>query len=267
LSQLVVVAGEAELARALAEHVAEAAREAIAARGRFDLALAGGSTPKAAYELLAAAPLRDTVDWAKVRFFFGDERCVPPDDPQSNYKMARDALLAPLGIGAEPVEAEPVEAELVEAELVEAGRVFRMRGEDDPPGAARAYAAELVQRLGDPPAFDLLLLGMGPDGHTASLFPGSDPFAGDAALVRAPYVAKFAACRLTLTPRAIAAARKVAVAAAGAAKAEALRDALEGPYDPQRRPIQVVRRTDGTLTWLVDRAAAALLGAPASRTV
>ena len=242
---LIVVADAAALARAVAEHVVEAANEVLATRGRFDLALAGGSTPQAAYELLASAPLRDRVDWSKVRFFFGDERCVPPDDPQSNYKMAHDALLRPLSIDPE--------------------RIFRMRGEDDPPSAARAYAALLVERLGNPPAVDLLMLGMGPDGHTASLFPGSDPFAADDALVRAPYVEKFATYRITLTPRAINAARKVAIAAAGGVKAEALRDVFEGPYDPVRRPIQVVRPTHGTLTWLVDRAAVTLLEAPLER--
>ena len=236
---LVVVADEPALARAVAEHVVETGREALRARARFDLALAGGSTPKAAYGLLAIPPLRDALDWSKVRFFFGDERCVPPEDPQSNYKMARDALLAPLSIAPE--------------------RVFRMRGEDDPPGAARAYAALLLERLGSPPVLDLVMLGMGPDCHTASLFPGNDPCAEDEALARAPYVEKLATYRITLTPHAINAARHVAIAAAGSAKAEALRDVLEGPYDPLRRPIQVVRPTSGTLLWLVDREAVTLL--------
>jgi 6-phosphogluconolactonase len=243
--RLVVVADEAALARAAAEHVVEAAHEALAARDRFDLALAGGSTPKAAYQLLAAPPLRESLDWSKVRFFFGDERCVPPGDPQSNYKMAYDALLAPLGIAPE--------------------HVFRMRGEDDPASAARAYAASLVEQLGSTPVLDLVMLGMGPDGHTASLFPGSDPFTDDETLVRAPYVQKFGTYRITLTPRAINAARSIAVAVAGTAKAEALRDVLEGPYDPLRRPVQVLRHGAGSLTWLVDRAAVTLLETPAQR--
>jgi 6-phosphogluconolactonase len=245
--RLVIVPDEAALARAVAEHVIEAAHEALAARDRFDLALAGGSTPKAAYELLSAPPLRDSLDWSKVRFFFGDERCVPPDDPQSNYKMAHETLLAPLSIAPDAV--------------------FRMRGEDDPPKAARAYAELLVEQLGEPPVLDLVMLGMGPDGHTASLFPGSDPFTGDDALVRAPYVEKFTTYRISLTPRVINAARKVVIAAAGAAKAEAVRDVLEGPYEPVRRPIQVVRPTAGTLTWFVDRDAVTLLSSPAHRPV
>ncbi|MGP6159371.1 MAG: 6-phosphogluconolactonase [Vulcanimicrobiaceae bacterium] len=246
-SQFIVAADEAALAKAVAEHVVEVAHESLAARGRFDLALAGGSTPKAAYQLLAAAPLRERVDGAKVRFFFGDERCVPPDDAQSNYKMAHDALLGPLSIPPE--------------------RIFRMHGEDDPPSAARSYARTLLEQLGSAPVLDLVMLGMGPDGHTASLFPGTDPLLDDEALVRAPYVEKFSTYRLSLTPRVINAARNVAIAAAGKAKAEALRDVLEGPHDPIRRPIQVVQPTSGTLTWLLDRAAVTLLKATVYRSV
>jgi 6-phosphogluconolactonase len=243
LSRLVVVPDETVLGRTVAEHVVAVGGRAIAARGRFDLALAGGSTPKAAYALLAARPLRDALDWSKVRFFFGDERCVPPDDAQSNYRMALEALLAPLDIASE--------------------RVFRMHGEDDPQHTARAYAGVLVDELGSTPAFDMLMLGMGPDGHTASLFPGTDPLVDDALLVRAPYVEKFRTYRITLTPRVINAARQVAIATAGPSKAEALERVLGGPYDPTALPIQIVRPTSGTLTWFVDRAAVAALD-PAS---
>jgi 6-phosphogluconolactonase len=234
--RLVVVADERALALALAGLVSDAAQNAIAARGRFNLALAGGSTPKAAYALLAAQPLRDALDWTQVRFFFGDERCVPPADDQSNYKMAREALLGPLGIAE--------------------GHVFRMRGEADPPVAAREYAEVLRRELGAQPIFDLVMLGMGPDGHTASLFPGSDPLADDALLVKAPYVEKFQSYRITLTPRAINAAHEVAIATAGPEKTAALAAVLEGPRDPIRFPIQIVRPA-GRLVWLVDRVAAA----------
>jgi 6-phosphogluconolactonase len=235
----IVVADETALAAALADHVVALAEPAIADRGWFAIALAGGTTPKAAYALLAAAPRREVVDWAKVRFFFGDERCVPPGDPESNFRMAHEAMLGPLGISA--------------------AQIFRMRGEDEPQAAARAYAAVLREELGDEPAFDAVLLGLGPDGHTASLFPGSDPLEDDAALVRAPYVAKFSTFRITLTPRAINGARDVAFATGGAAKAEALAAVLEGPYQPLSYPAQIVAPRAGKLTWFVDRAAAARL--------
>jgi len=237
--RLIIVADEAALAQAVAEHVVSTAARAIAARGTFALALAGGTTPKAAYALLAVEPLRSAVDWPQVRFFFGDERCVPPDDEQSNYKSANDGLFSPLGIAAT--------------------QIFRMRGEDEPAAAARAYAALLREELGELPAFDSVMLGMGPDGHTASLFPGSDPTEDDTALVRAPFVAKFQTYRVTLTPSVLNAARDVAFATSGSAKAEALRAVLEGPNEPTRYPAQIVIPREGVLTWYVDAAAAALL--------
>jgi 6-phosphogluconolactonase len=241
--KLDVVPDESALAHALAGRFVALAGTALGERGRFNVALAGGSTPKAAYALLAAAPLRDALDWSRVRFFFGDERCVPPQDDQSNYKMAKLSLLDALGIPS--------------------GSVFRMRGEDEPAAAARAYAEVLAAELapdGDgTPALDLVMLGMGPDGHTASLFPGADPFTDDDRLVRAPYVAKFSAYRLTVTPRVLNAGRDVIVATAGEAKADALRAVLGATPDPSAYPIAVLRPKSGRLTWLVDEAAAAKL--------
>jgi 6-phosphogluconolactonase len=240
-SHLEIVADEASLARRLAAFVAETATNAIAAHGRFDLALAGGSTPKAAYALLAAAPYAAQIDWSRVRFFFGDERCVPPDDEQSNYKTAKTTLLDALHVRDDAV--------------------FRMRGEIEPADAARAYAAILRRELDTgaegTPAFDLVMLGMGPDGHTASLFPGSDPFADDALLVRAPFVEKFGTHRITLTPRVLNAAHRVVVATAGPTKAAALAAVLDGAPNVTAYPIAAVRPRDGELTWLVDTAAAA----------
>lgn len=233
---LVVVKDDQALARAVAERFVIAGRNAIVRRGRFNVALAGGSTPKAAYTLVATA-FADAVDWPRTRFFFGDERCVSPDDDESNYKMAKSTLLDALHIGDDCI--------------------FRMRGEDDPPAAARAYADILRGELGPELAFDLVMLGMGPDGHTASLFPGTDPTLEDAALVRAPFVEQFGTHRITLTPRVINAARAVAVATAGSSKAQALYAVLEGPRDPTRYPIQILEPQHGTLTWLVDEAAAA----------
>jgi 6-phosphogluconolactonase len=237
-SELVVVPDADALALAVAERFVAAARFALERRGRFNVALAGGSTPKAAYALLASR-FPDALDWSAVRFFFGDERCVPPDDDQSNFKMARTAMLVPLEIPAQ--------------------HVFRMQGEIDPAEAARTYADVLRLELGPEPVFDLVMLGMGPDGHTASLFPGTDPLTDDDRLVRAPYVAKFATYRITLTPRVINAARAVEIATAGDEKAAALAAVLEGPHEPATYPIQIVAPRDGNLTWLVDRAAAAKL--------
>jgi 6-phosphogluconolactonase len=234
--ELVVVADEAALAREVADRFITHASDAIAARGRFDVALAGGSTPKVAYALLASPDYRSRVDWAHVHFYFSDERCVPPNDAESNYRMARESMLAPLGIAD--------------------SHVFRMHGEDEPERAAADYAAVLRGLGGDVPTLDLVMLGMGPDGHTASLFPGTDPFTDDLLLVRAPFVAKFGTHRLTFTPRTINAAREVQVTTAGTAKTAALAAARTGAYDPTTTPIQSVAPTNGRLTWLVDRLAA-----------
>jgi 6-phosphogluconolactonase len=240
-ANLIVLDDGAALAAAVAARFVERGRAAIEARGRFFIALAGGSTPKASYALIAASE-RDALDWNRVRFFFGDERCVPPDSDASNFKMALTNLMAPLQIPAE--------------------HVFRMHGEDDPAAAARAYAEVVVREVpaeSGVPVFDLVMLGMGPDGHTASLFPGSDPHEDDAALVRAPFVAKFGTHRLTLTPRVLTAARVIDVATAGPTKTAALAAVLEGPPDPVRYPISVLADAGDRVTWLVDRIAAAQL--------
>ncbi len=181
------------------------------------------------------------VPWKDVFVYFGDERCVAPDDEQSNYKMACDTFLRAVPIPRQNVR--------------------RMHGEDDPSEAARLYAQLLRADLGDPPAFDLVLLGMGPDGHTASLFPGTDPMTDDAELVRAPYVERMQGYRLTLTPRAINSARHIAITAQGAQKATVLAMVLEGPYAPTTYPVQIVAPRGGRLTWLVDRDAAGSLRA------
>lgn len=232
-----------QVAEALADSFVINALEALAARGRFTVALAGGNTPKAAYALLAAEPRSSRVDWNNVFVFFGDERCVLPSDDESNYKMAQDALLSHVAIPEH--------------------NVFRMHGEADPEEAARSYAAVLKGQLGDPPVFDLIMLGMGTDAHTASLFPGADPHAGEEKLVRAVYVEKVKMYRLTLTPRVINAARCVVIATEGPSKTDALNAVFSQPVDPRERPIQSVAPQDGKLIWLVDRAAAGSLAATA----
>jgi 6-phosphogluconolactonase len=237
----VVVEDAHALAATLADSFAVSARQAIDARGVFHVALAGGSTPKAAYERLATPPYREIVQWPRVRFFFGDERCVPPDHPAANYHMIHETLFAPL--------------EIPDAQI------FRMRGEDEPIAAAQAYAAVLQRELGASPVFDLLLLGMGTDGHTASLFPGTQPDDGTPALVQARTAPAGMPVtqRLTITPRVIHAAHKIIIAVAGAEKSATLARVLKEPYDALRYPIEIVRHAQGKVTWLVDEAAGACL--------
>lgn len=239
LGDLQVFETAGEVAAALADAFVDDARAAIEQHGAFFVALAGGTTPKNAYRLLAQEPRRSRVDWNHVFVYFGDERCVPPESDESNFKMASDAFLRDVRIAAD--------------------HVHRMRGEDDPLQGARDYAALLIQTMGDLPRFDLVMLGMGTDGHTASLFPGTDPLADNERLVRAPYVEKLASHRITFTPLAINNARHVIIAAEGLPKAPALYAVREGPYEPQTHPIQIVAPVNGRLTWLVDRDAAAEL--------
>ena len=227
-------------AAALADLIISEARAAIESRGSFFIALSGGKTPQAAYSLLAATQRRDAIDWPHVFIYFGDERCVPPESDESNYKMAFDSFLSKVPI-------PPT-------------NVHRMHGEDEPGRAARAYSQMLVETIGEIPRFDLMLLGMGDDGHTASLFPGTDPRTDEERLVRAVFVEKYGVHRLTLTPLVINNSRHVAIAAEGAAKASALHAAREGPYEPAKYPVQIVSPRDGALTWFADKAAASLAG-------
>jgi 6-phosphogluconolactonase len=228
--------GAAGVTTAVAQAFADAARTSVGQRGAFEVALSGGTTPKAAYQLLACEPFRSQIDWSKVFVYFGDERCVPPDDPASNYRMACEALL----------DAVPIPTE----------NIFRMRGEADPAIAANEYASLIRTRLGESPHFDLVLLGLGDNAHTASLFPGTPPDLDDNALARAVNVASQNMWRITLTPKAINGARSVVFAVEGAAKAPALQAVLEGPRDATQWPAQVVQPLHGTLTWLVDETAA-----------
>jgi 6-phosphogluconolactonase len=236
--ELRIFDGPAQVATALADLFVAAARTALEDRARFSVSLAGGTTPTATYALLAQAPYANAVDWNAVQFFFGDERCVPPDHEQSNYRMVRQALFDPLGISGE--------------------QVHRMRGEDEPAAAALAYRSEIIGVLGDAPRLDLVMLGMGPDGHTASLFPGSDPLTADDQLVRAVYSRSQAQWRITLTPRVLNAARTVVFAAEGAGKAATLKAVREGVYQPSIYPAQIIAPVEGDLIWLVDRAAASI---------
>ena len=221
------------LAERLADFVVAGLAEAQSRHGDASLVLAGGTTPRAAYMLLAKAPRRNAIDWTRVTLLFGDERCVPPTDAESNYRMAREALLAHVPLPA--------------------SAVLRMRGEAPPLVAAAEYAARIRERFGGSPRFDLLLLGMGPDGHTASLFPGSDPFIDDDALVRAVYAESKQQWRLTMTPSAINGARSIAIALAGNEKAAAYSAVARGEGGASLYPIEAIAPTDGQVTWLVER--------------
>jgi 6-phosphogluconolactonase len=206
--------------------IGTAAQEAIAARGRFILSLSGGNTPKPIYAALAESKQ----DWKNWVLTFGDERCVPPEDAQSNYHMVHETLLAPLGQNAP--------------------KVLRMKGEIDPAVAARDYENELRQLAGDEPILrhDLILLGMGPDGHTASLFPGTPALHEHTRLIIENYVPKFSMWRITFTYPLLNAARQVCFLVSSAGKESVLKEIQhnEGDY-----PCRHVRPTDGTLTWLI----------------
>ncbi len=243
-SNLIVVRDAEALAERVARHTLDAGAHALALRGRFDVALAGGSTPKAAYELLASPRFRGELDWSRVRFFFGDERCVPPEHADSNYRMTNETLFAPLGIAA--------------------SQIARIHGEDDPAAAAEAYNAQLIDLLGSSPCLDIVFLGMGPDGHTASLFPGTIGALDLTQFVVANFVPKFGSYRITLTPQIINAARYVTITAAGAEKADALAAVISGPHEPERYPAQLVAPSTGQLDWFVDAAAASKLNLPVS---
>jgi 6-phosphogluconolactonase len=220
--------------------IAAAAAEEFVRLGPATVALAGGTTPRALYELLAA---RTDIAWDATHFFFGDERHVPPDHPDSNYRMAEEAMLAHVPVPE--------------------SNVHRIKTENpDAAAAAADYASELrsVFHLngGELPRFDLVLLGMGPDGHTASLFPGTDVLNEQQALVAAPWVPKMHSFRVTMTLPVLNNAANVVFMAGGLEKASVLKEVLEENSDPPF-PSQLVRPQDGRLLWMVDRAAARFL--------
>ena len=236
-----------DLAQAAAEEFTRRAESAVRDHARFSVVLSGGSTPRRLYRLLAdpAQPFLDRIDWSATHVFWGDERHVPPDHPDSNYRMAREALL----------DVVPIPA----------GNIHRMHGEEsDAARAAASYEAELRAFFSDSssaqPRFDLVLLGLGPDAHTASLFPGTEAVRERERWVVASWVEKLASWRITLTPAVLDRAAVVIFLVQGKDKADALRTVLEGDlegeHDPDRYPAQVVRPESGELLWLVDDAAA-----------
>ena len=243
-----VVADAAALAAASAERFTKAAEDAAAQRGRARIAISGGSTPKAAFALLADAshPWRARVPWDKLDLFWVDERCVPPDHADSNYRMTREAML----------DKVPLKPE----------QVHRMEGELEPVVAAARYESMLrnVFRLegAESPRFDLVALGMGPDGHTASLFPYTEAIHEMGRLVTANHVPQQKdSWRITLTWPVINQASAVFFEIGGADKAQNLREVLTGPRDPERLPSQLIWPSSGILSMVLDKDAAALLPA------
>jgi len=232
-----------ELTESTARLFAARAAEAVSARGRFAVALSGGKTPVSLYTLLAKAPFVSQIPWARVHLFWGDERCVSPDHEESNYRLVREIL----------IDHVPVPA----------ANVHRMPGEMDPVEAAARYEGELrvfFAPHGEAlPVFDFILLGLGEDGHTASLFPGTRAIRESSRWVVGHHVDAHKGWRITLTPPVINAARTVVFIAAGAGKAAVLKEILEGPFRPDTLPAQIVRPAGGTLLWMLDREAAAQL--------
>ena len=246
MPDLKIFADSTALAKAAADFFLQAAKEAVLAKGIFRVVLAGGTTPLSLYKLLASEPYSEQVAWDLVHVFFGDERCVPLDHPESNYRKAQQTLL-----GSVPLLPE---------------NIHRIPSELEPERAAETYEEKLLAYfssqidLGErqSASFDLVLLGMGDDGHTASLFPGTQAVHEETRWVAAQYIDKLAAWRITLTPAILNQARQVVFMVSGANKSYTLQRVLYGAYQPDRYPAQIIQPGDGRLTWLVDEAAASL---------
>ncbi|MDK1081498.1 MAG: 6-phosphogluconolactonase [Anaerolineae bacterium] len=216
----------------------ESAREAINARGRFLVVLSGGNTPSGLYQLLAEEPYRSQIDWKKTSVFWGDERCVSPTDEASNYRQAMDILLRHVPILKE--------------------NVHRIKGELIPVDAVNDYA-QLMEGFSDPgltwPRFDLVLLGMGADGHTASLFPNSDETESSPVLAVSAHYQGRPAQRVTLSPHIFNSARTIIFLVTGEDKADVLKSVLNESHMPKRYPAQRIQPKDGKIIWLLDEAA------------
>ncbi len=231
-----------QVVRRVAESVVQVGAAAIERHGRFFVALSGGATPRPLYRLLTQGGYRDQIDWSRVEWFWTDERTVPPDHPDSNYRMASEALLVPLGI--------------------ETRRIHGMRADrPELDGSAQDYEREIadsfcVSRADRPPRFDLILLGMGDDGHTASLFPYTSALNANDRWVVANDIPPLNTRRMTMTYNLINRAEHIVFVVTGKDKASRLAEVLQGAYDPQRLPAQAVRSDSGTVEWFVDAASA-----------
>jgi 6-phosphogluconolactonase len=235
--EMIICQDTAELSRLTAERLGQLVNQSVQDSGRFAVALSGGSTPKHLYSLLASPGYRERISWRNVHLFWGDERCVPPDHPESNFRMAQEAFLSKIEITGE--------------------NIHRMRGEQEPRAAAAEYEKELQKffglNSGVLPRFDLILLGIGQDGHTASLFLGSDALNDTEHLVVAPFVAKLNSYRLTLTLPVLNNAANVWFLVTGAGKADAVKQAFSGSSD---LPAASVQPVNGKLLWFITQDAA-----------
>jgi 6-phosphogluconolactonase len=242
-SQLIVMDNAETLYVRAAEEIAHFAGEAICTHGEFTLCLTGGGTPASAYELLATR-FRLSVDWKEVQFFWGDERCVAPNDPASNFGMANRTMLSKLALRPE--------------------QIHRIRGEDEPGRAAQEYERELravfsLAQPGDFPSFNLLLLGLGENAHVASLFPHHPALHEKNRLAVAVEVESAPSRRISLTMPVINAAERVMFLVSGEQKAAAVSNILQGPADPDEYPAQLVKPLSHDIVWLIDKAAASEL--------
>lgn len=243
-----ILADANAIAQTAAAEFLQAAREAVQKKDLFRVALAGGSTPKALYELLSNNPLLQAMlPWSKMQLFFGDERHVSPDDVQSNFWMATEAMLSKTPVNAK--------------------QVHRIKGEmANAAEAAEEYEEEMRASFhlesDQLPRFDLVLLGMGPEGHTASLFPGTKALREQRRLVVSNWVGKLYMDRITLTPPVLNNAARVIFLVHGAEKAPALKAVLEGPHEPEQLPAQMIQPKKGRVLWLVDPTAASMLEPP-----
>src|SRR3989441_3323433 len=224
------------LSQDAAQYIVGIANESIADCGRFTIALSGGNTPRKTYGLLGSEPYSSQIDWKLVHIFWSDERCVPPDSPDSNYRMAHEELLSKISIPNLQVHRMPADM-------------------PDRDAAAQEYTDEMRRIFGtdDIPDFDLIQLGMGPEGHTASLFPHQASLHETRRLVMPVSVPKPPPDRLTFTPPLLNAARNVLFLVTGEDKADALQAVLEGEYQPEEYPAQIVRPTNGEVVWMLDK--------------
>lgn len=231
-----------QLSQAAAQYFVQVANEAIVSHGRFTVALSGGSTPKKLYSLLAAEPYRSQINWSLVEVFWGDERCVSPDDPESNYHLAWEGLLSKVPVPTSQIHRVPAD-------------------EADRDAASHNYEEEIKRAFSTDgiPSFDLIQLGMGPEGHTASLFPHQESLQETQRLIMPVTVPKPPPPRLTFTPPLLNAARHIQFLVTGAEKADAVQAVLEGPYQPTEYPAQIVRPQNGEVTWMLDTTAASKL--------
>ncbi len=239
MTEIKVYPDSQQLAQAAAELFVESADTAIRRQGRFSVALSGGSTPRAMHQILASDDFSSRVDWTNVHVFWGDERTVPPDHPESNFRMAQETLFSQVPIPER--------------------NVHRILAERQPSQAADDYEQTLRDFFGDQPRLDLVFLGMGDDGHTASLFPHTAALDEKTCWVVANHVEKLDTWRITLTIGVINAAAKVAFLVSGGKKAARLHEVLRGLQQPHELPSQLIQPESGALLWLVDAPAAALL--------